>query len=205
MTIHISEVKPGDWIYATMSSNSWGVRGYYLAQVERLTKTQIVARKVPTANANRGGDTVRILRRNGDEVGYSSSMHRRYWQHTPDPDSIRQKAEDVEAEKAKQAAESRARHQARIDRAKAANPELHPIKLPMGVQLIEWLDSRGERNLLFYTWENERDWDGQRVVRLKPVSYGPTNFSSGWSTHSSVEAPTVEEAIYLALSPEFSA
>ena len=190
------EVNVGDFI--TRPVDNWINRGRLLAKVVKVTKTQVTAEVLPSAQI-RGGYQVRISLRTGKEMGTRSA----FWSVADDPEEIHRLNREAQR-LAQQRLEEQKRHESeRLAAVKAANPSLNPTILTMGVRMLEWRDSKGRWNVLFYVVSEYVVGDDRVGVVIHPTNYGPNNYSEGFSIPASQLGDSEEDALLKLLARQF--
>ena len=191
------EVNVGDFI--TRPVDNWINRGRLLAKVVKVTKTQVTAEVLPSAQI-RGGYQVRISKRTGKEMGTRSA----FWSITDDPERIHELNREAQRLAQQRIEEQQRLESEKMAAVKAANPHgLEPTILPQGIRMIEWQDRLGRWNLLFYAVSEYTSWSGWKGVVIHPTNYGPNNYSEGFSMPSSQLGDSEEDAVLKLLAREF--
>lgn len=192
-------IEVGDFV--TRAAGGWSTinKGHLLAQVTKVTKTQIVAEVMPSGD-HRGGYRVRITKRTGKEVGST----RAFWRPTNNPERIHELNREAQLQEQKRIEEMKQRNAEKMAAVLEANPSgLEPTILTMGIRMLEWLDRHGRWNVLFYVVEEYTGWDGHVVTKIHPANYGPNNLGAGFGTASSQDGTSEEDAVVRLLAREF--
>ena len=190
------DVKVGDFI--TRPVDNWINRGHLLAKVTKVTKTQVTAEVIPSGDYT-GGYQVRISKRTGKEMGTRPA----FWKITDDPEEIHRLNREAQRLARQRIEEQQRREAERLAAVKAANPSLEPTVLTMGVRMLEWRDSKGRWNVLFYVVSEYVVGDDRVGVVIHPTNYGPNNYSEGFSIPSSQLGDSEEDAVLKLLAREF--
>ena len=74
--------------------------------------------------------------------------------------------------------------------------------------MVEWVDRAGRPHLLFYVAEAEavyrgRDTGMAEMWNVHAVTYGPSNISTGFATHSTSQGTSVQDALIRLMMSEF--
>ena len=132
-----------------------------------------------------------IAKKTGKEIGSYDA----YWR-TCDPDVVRHNNRVLAVEYAEKELASALKAQERMDRVKAANPNLERKLIPGadGVYLVLFTDFNGHQHLLVFRVELQERYGGTEIYHLRTASTDLNEGNDGFGS-SSADGETVDEAV----------